>query len=266
MPETYPAANFEPEKTFQVGNLQVKIFADRAALGQAAAHLAAESLRQAFARKNNARAIFAAAPSQNELLEGLCKDKSLDWSRVTAFHLDEYLGLAGDAPQSFQTYLKEHLFDQVRPGQVNFLKGSATDPTAEAARYGNLLAEGEIDLACIGIGENGHIAFNDPPFADFNDPKKVRIVDLDETSRVQQVHDGCFPELTAVPEQALTVTIPAILAARTIVCVVPGPTKARAVFDTLNGPVTPLCPASILREHPGTQLFIDRASAAFLNL
>ena len=265
MPETYGAAGLGPEKTFQVGNLQVKIFADRAALGRAAAQVAADALTQALTQKGNARAIFAAAPSQNELLEGLSKDSSVEWSQVVAFHLDEYLGLAGEAPQSFQTYLKEHLFDLVKPGQVNFLQGGTPDPAAEAARYGQLLAEGGLDLACIGIGENGHIAFNDPPYADFNDSQKVRIVDLDETSRVQQVHDGCFPELAAVPEQALTVTIPAILAARTIVCVVPGPTKAQAVFDSLNGPVTPLCPASILREHPAAQLFIDRASAALLN-
>jgi glucosamine-6-phosphate deaminase len=264
MSETSPVSAISPEKTLVVGNLQVKIFADRAALGRAAAFEAAASLKQAIREKGLARAIFAAAPSQNELLAGLSEDASVDWQKVVAFHLDEYLGLAGDAPQSFQTYLKEHLFDRVRPGQVNFLQGATADPTAETARYGSLLAEAGLDLACIGIGENGHIAFNDPPFADFNDLQKVRIVDLDEVSRVQQVHDGCFPSLETVPRQALTVTIPAILAARTIICVVPGPTKAQAVFDSLNGPITPLCPASILREHPAAQLFIDRASAALL--
>lgn len=266
MSETGPVSDIPPEKTFAVGNLQVKIFANRAVLGRAAAFQAAASLKKAIRENGTARAIFAAAPSQNELLAGLCEDGSVDWQKVIAFHLDEYLGLAGDAPQSFQTYLKEHLFDRVRPGVVNFLQGTTADPYAETGRYGRLLGEAGLDLACIGIGENGHIAFNDPPFADFNDPQKVRIVDLDEISRVQQVHDGCFPSLETVPKQALTVTIPAILAARTIVCVVPGPTKAQAVFDSLNGPVTPLCPASILREHPAAQLFIDRDSASLLQL
>ncbi len=264
MSETGPGSAISPEKTFVVRNLQVKIFADRAALGRAAAFQAAAALKEAVREKGTARAIFAAAPSQNELLAGLSEDSSVDWQKVIAFHLDEYLGLPGDAPQSFQTYLKEHLFDRARPRQVNFLQGATADPAAETARYGNLLAEAGLALACIGIGENGHIAFNDPPFADFNDPQKVRVVDLDEVSRVQQVHDGCFPSLESVPKQALTVTIPAILAARTIVCVVPGPTKARAVYDSLTGPITPLCPASILREHPAAQLFIDRDSASLL--
>ena len=266
MSEPGPVSDIYPEKTLVAGNLQVKIFADRATLGRAAAFQAVSSLKQAIRENGTARAIFAAAPSQNELLAALSDDGSVDWQKVIAFHLDEYLGLAGNAPQSFQTYLKEHLFDRVQPGVVNFLQGVTADPDAEAGRYSNLLAETSLDLACIGIGENGHIAFNDPPFADFNDPQKVRIVDLDEISRVQQVHDGCFPSLETVPKQALTVTIPAIFAARTIVCVVPGPTKAQAVFDSLNGPVTPLCPASILREHPAAQLFIDRASASLLHI
>lgn len=266
MSETSPASPILPEKSFQVGNLRVKIFTDRATLGRAAAFEAAANLRQAIQEKGLARAIFAAAPSQNEFLAGLSEDGSIDWQKVVAFHLDEYLGLAGDAPQSFQTYLKEHLFNRVKPGQVNFLQGAASDPAAETARYAGLLAETSLDLACIGIGENGHIAFNDPPFADFNDPQNVRVVDLDEVSRVQQVHDGCFPSLETVPEQALTVTIPAIMAARRIVCVVPGPTKAQAVFDSLNRPVTALCPASILREHPAAQLFIDRDAASQLSI
>ncbi|MDB5081611.1 MAG: hypothetical protein JWP00_3535 [Chloroflexi bacterium] len=259
-----PESNLQPERVIHVDNLRVEVFADRAALGRAAGTWAASILRQALTRKGAARAIFAAAPSQNELLANLVQAGSIDWARLTAFHLDEYLGLAGGAPQSFQTYLKEHLFSLVKPGLVNYLDGATTDPEAAAGEYGRLLQADELDLACIGIGENGHIAFNDPPLADFNDPQKVRIVALDETSRVQQVHDGCFPELAQVPRQAMTVTIPAIMAARSIVCVVPGPTKAKAVFDTLNGPITPLCPGSILRQHPAARLFVDRESAALL--
>lgn len=256
----------KPEKTITVGKLRVEIFANRNALGQAAAAYASGCLKAVIARQGYASAIFAAAPSQNELLANLALDSLIDWKKITAFHLDEYLGLAGDAPQSFQTYLKEHLFDQVQPGQVHYLQGATTDPQGEAQRYARLLENSPLDLACIGIGENGHIAFNDPPLARFDDPQKVRVVDLDEASRVQQVHDGCFPDLESVPRQALTVTIPAIMSAKTIVCVVPGPTKARAVFNSLNGPVTPLCPASILREHPAARLFIDRDSAALLNI
>lgn len=266
MAENQPEFNLDPEKTLLVDKLQVEIFADRAALGRAAAARAAFNLNRALAENGTARAIFAAAPSQNELLENLAQLDSIDWGNVTAFHLDEYLGLAGDAPQSFQTYLKEHLFNLVNPGQVNYLQGATTDPTGECVRYGRLLAAAALDLACIGIGENGHLAFNDPPLADFNDLQKVRIVGLDETSRAQQVHDGCFPRLDAVPRQALTVTIPAIMAAKTIVCVVPGPTKAKAIFESLNGPVTPLCPASILRQHPSARLMLDRDSAALLGL
>lgn len=266
MSENSPAVGLQPEKTLTVGRLQVEIYPDRAALGRAAAAHAAAALTEALARQGQAAAIFAAAPSQNELLANLSQNGSIDWPNLTAFHLDEYLGLAGSAPQSFQTYLREHLFDLVKPGQVNYLQGDTTDPAGEAARYGGLLETASLDLACIGIGENGHIAFNDPPYADFNDPQKVRIVDLDETSRVQQVHDGCFPSLEVVPRQALTVTIPAIMAAKTIVCVVPGPTKAQAVFDTLNGEITPLCPATILRQHPSARLIIDRASASLLNI
>src|SRR4051794_10756021 len=157
MSEPSPVSGISPEKNFAIGNLQVKIFADRAALGRAAAFQAATSLKQAIRENGIARAIFAAAPSQNELLAGLSKDASVDWQKVIAFHLDEYLGLAGDAPQSFQTYLKEHLFDRVRPGVVNFLQGATANPNAETGRYSNLLAEARLDLACIGIGENGHI-------------------------------------------------------------------------------------------------------------
>jgi glucosamine-6-phosphate deaminase len=266
MADNRPESGIGPEKVFLVENLQVEVFADRTALGRAAAAHAAAVLLQALAEKGAVSAIFAAAPSQNELLANLALNNAIDWANLTAFHLDEYLGLPGEAPQSFQTYLKEHFFSLVKPGQVNYLQGATADPAGECRRYAGLLEVAELALACIGIGENGHIAFNDPPQADFHDPQKVRVVDLDETSRVQQVHDGCFPDLDAVPRQALTVTIPAILAAKTIVCVVPGPTKAKAVFDSLHGPVTPLCPASILRQHPAARLFIDRDSAALLEI
>ncbi len=256
--------NLQPEKTFLVDKLQVEIYADRAALGRAAAAFTAASLRQTITRKGVARAIFASGPSQNTLLASLSLDSSIDWGKVTAFHLDEYLDMAGDAPQSFQTFLKVHLFNQITPGQVHYLQGLTSDPEGECRRYTRLLQESELDLACIGIGENGHLAFNDPPLADFNDPQQVRIVDLVESCRLQQVHDRCFPDLEMVPRRAITVTIPAILSARTIVCVVPGPTKSKIVRESLMGPVTPLCPASILQQYSTARLFLDRDSAALL--
>ncbi len=258
--------NFNPEKTFKVGNLKVEIYKDRLALGQAAANHAATTLQQVLTQKGKASVIFAAAPSQNEFLANLASANNIDWPNLSAFHLDEYLGLSSDAPQSFQTYLKKHLFNLVKPGKVNYLHGDTTDPEGEATRYASLLENTGLDLACIGIGENGHIAFNDPPLTNFSDQQMVRVVDLDITSRVQQVHDGCFSELDFVPRQALTVTIPTIFAAKTIICVVPGPTKAQAVFDSLSGPITALCPASILREHLSALLMIDQAAASLLDI
>jgi glucosamine-6-phosphate deaminase len=266
MSESTVESSLQPEKTFFVDKLQVEIYADRATSGRAAAAYTASILQQAIAQNGAARGLFAAGPSQNDLLANLSLDNSVDWGKLTAFHLDDYVGMSGDAPQSFQTYLKENLFNRVKPGQVHYINGMAPDPQAEAVRYGKLLQEGEQDVACIGIGENGHLAFNDPPLADFNDPQNVRVVDLVESCRVQQIHDGCFPELDLVPRQALTVTIPPILAAKRIVCVVPGPTKAKVVYESLMGPVTSLCPGSILRQYATARLFLDRQSAALLQV
>jgi glucosamine-6-phosphate deaminase len=261
-----PELSLDPEKTFYVDRLRVEIYADRPSVGRAAASQVATNLRRTIAEQGAVRAIFAAAASQNEFLANLALDNSIDWSKVTAFHLDEYLGLPASSPLTFQTYLKERLFNRVKPGQVHYLEGATSDPASECRRYGGLLEAGGLDLGILGIGENGHLAFNDPPLADFNDPQPVRVVAIDKTSQVQQVHDGCFEQVEMVPKRAFTVTIPVLMAARTLVCIVPGPTKAKAVFDTLNGPVTPLCPASILRRHPAATLLLDRASAALLGL
>jgi glucosamine-6-phosphate deaminase len=241
--------------------LVVRAFETRAAMGRAAALGAAESLRDALARNGKARAVFASAPSQNEFLDALVEAPGIAWDRVTAFHLDEYLGLPGDHPQSFCTYIRHRLFTKVRVGEVHYMNGMASDPQAECRRYAALLAGGA-DLACIGIGENGHLAFNDPPVADFNDPALVKTVELELPCREQQVHDGCFPRLEDVPTTALTMTLPAIFGARQIVCVVPGPTKTQAVTATLTGPIATACPASGLRRHPAATLFLDAKSAA----
>jgi glucosamine-6-phosphate deaminase len=172
--------------------------------------------------------------------------------------MDEYVGLPRGAPQSFGHYLSEHLYKHVTPGKVQSLDGAA-DPESEIVRYGALVEEG-VDLCCMGIGENGHIAFNEPGQTDFGDPRTVRRVELDAASRLQQVHDGCFSALDDVPREALTLTVPALMAATHVVCTVPGPTKRAAVAAALWGPVAPTCPASALRNHPSAVLFLDRAS------
>jgi len=223
----------------------------------------ATAMREALARQPVVRMVFAAAPSQNELLDTLATVPDLDWSRVTVFQLDEYLGLRPDAPQTFGRYLRDRLFDRVQPGSVQLIDGDA-DPASEARRYADQLAAAPLDIVCLGIGENGHLAFNDPP-ADFDDPHLVKRVTLDDASRQQQVHDGCFPSLDAVPTQALTVTIPLIMSGQRLICVVPGAAKAEAVHRTLHGAVSPSGPASILRRHPDARLFLDLQSAADLS-
>lgn len=250
-----------PERVEQSDRLVIEVYRSRHEMGQAAAVTVARHMRQALARNDRVRMIFAAAPSQNEFLAALAAEPDLDWQRVIAFHMDEYLGLPREATQAFGTFLRIRLFDRVQPSTIHYLDGTSPNPEAEAQRYGALLAANPLDIACVGIGENGHLAFNDPPVADFNDPRPVKIVEVDEVSRLQQVHDGCFKDIADVPRRALTVTIPPLVGARVISCVVPGPTKAHAVHDTLHGPITTRCPASILRRHPQAILYLDPGSA-----
>jgi glucosamine-6-phosphate deaminase len=251
-----------PRLTFRVDQLSVEVYVTRAEMGQAAAYDALAALERAQYDGASPRAIFAAAPSQNELLAGLRHGGRVDWRCVHGFHMDEYLGLPPDAPQSFGRFLRERLFGELSFGSVRYLDGQTTDPAAECARYAVLLAQGSIDLVCAGIGENGHMAFNDPPVADFHDPALVKVVALDGICRQQQVNDGAFAALEQVPTHAITLTMPALLSARRIVCVVPGPTKAQAVEAALTGPIDEACPASALRRHPHAVLYLDRASAA----
>lgn len=242
-----------------VDQLAVRVYATRQAMGDAAAMDVAAQMRDVLARKADLRMIFAAAPSQNEFLAALGQAEGIDWSRVTAFQMDDYLGLPPDAPQRFSRYLADHLFDHVHPGNVQMIDG--TNPAEiERTRYAGLINDAPIDIVCLGIGENGHIAFNDPPVADFHDPETVKVVTLDAASRHQQVHDGCFAQLDDVPTEALTLTIPALLSGEALFCVVPGPTKRAAVRATLRGPITTACPASILRQHPACTLYLDEAS------
>jgi glucosamine-6-phosphate deaminase len=245
------------------GDLRVVILPDRAALGAAAGAYAARRLRELLAERARVRVIFAAAASQLETLAQLTREPDIDWARVDAFHLDEYVGLPAEHPQGFGRWLQDRVWDAVRPGRVERMDGgNPAGPEAEAARYGALLADGGIDLALLGIGENGHVAFNDPHVADFHDPSVVKPVLIDETSRHQQVRDGAFERFEDVPTLALTVTMSALLASRVISLAVPGTQKARAVAAALDGPITTDCPASALREHPDATLFLDEAAAA----
>ena len=253
-------------REFVVNQLKVKIFRDRKEMGEAAGWAVAEKMREILKSKKPLSMVFASAPSQNEFLEELGQSLGIDWSEVTALHLDEYVGLSSEAPQSFAHFLREKLFEKVHPGRVFYLNGMAGDLEAECQRYVTLLKKHPLDIACIGIGENGHLAFNDPPFADFHDLYLVKIVELDTISRKQQVHDGCFQSLKDVPEKAITLTIPAILSASFIYCMVPGPTKAEAVRRAIQGPISTSCPASILRTHSNAILFLDEDSARLLGV
>ena len=253
-------------RDFRMDKLHVKAYQTRERMGRAAGLAAAEAIAKAIARQGSARVIFAAAPSQNETLATLTAEASVDWSKVTAFHMDEYIGLPADAPQRFSRYLKERVFDRVPLAAVHLLGGSIAtrnpgqSPEFECEYYANLLAEKPIDVVCLGIGENGHIAFNDPPVADFNDPQLVKIVTLDQPCRRQQVNDGCFPNIDAVPKTAVTLTIPALMRAATLICSVPGPTKRDAVRATLHDEISTHCPATILRTHDDCTLFLDADS------
>jgi len=249
---------------FAVDRLAVEVHVDRPAMGQAAAQQVAGLMRSLIASQGSINMVFAAAPSQNEFLTKLCETEGIDWTCVNAFHLDEYVGLSDNAPQRFGNFLKRNIFDKVNFANVHYLNGNAQDLDTECSRYASLLREHPLDIACIGIGENGHIAFNDPHVADFEDPQAVKVVSLDERCRLQQVHDGCFAELDAVPTHALTLTVPAIVTARWVYCMVPGASKQGAVQATLEGPVSTKCPASVLRRHPRATLFLDSESAALL--
>jgi len=251
-----------------VDRLAVETLPNRAAMGAAAARAVAATLRGVIAAQGFARVIFACAPSQNEFLAALIDPAvcgaAVDWSRVTAFHMDDYVGLSGDHPQSFRSYLREHLLSRVPMGKFYPLPAEEPDLAAVAKRYSGWLAEAPIDLICLGVGENGHIAFNDPGVADFDDPVLVKVAQLDDACRRQQVNDGCFPTFDDVPRQAFTLTVPVFRSARRLSIQVPGARKAAAVKAMLRGPVTPECPATILRSHPAARLYLDADSASLL--
>jgi len=242
----------------------VFVYPNRREAGVASAIEASAMIRAAIQKDGAAGVVFAAAPSQNEFLAHLRADTSIDWPRVTAFHLDEYAGLSASHPASFRRFLRERLMDRVPLAVFHELAGDAHDLDAEADRYRRLLADQPPVLVALGIGENGHLAFIDPAECDFNDPRNVRIVNLDDACREQQVHDGCFARVEDVPRRALSLTIPFFMRTPHAVVTVPGAAKARAVRDALEGPIDPRCPASILRQHRGAKLYLDADSAALL--
>ncbi|HCS55670.1 glucosamine-6-phosphate deaminase [uncultured Rubinisphaera sp.] len=242
--------------------MKIEIFATEQEMGQAAAEAGAEKIRQALAERGEARIIVATGASQFTVLGALVKQPDIDWSKVTGFHLDEYLGLPMSHPASFRGYLKERFVDQVSLKAFHYLDGE-TDPQEECERVGKLLTEAPIDVAFVGIGENGHLAFNDPP-ADFDTEQPYLVVDLDEACRRQQHGEGWFPTMDDVPTQALSMSVKQILKTSTIICSVPDERKAEAVKNSVEGKVTPDVPASILQTHGDTTLFLDQAAASLL--
>ncbi len=251
-------------RTFQIDQMQISVYPDSDSLGAAAADAVLHRIQSALAARGAARVIFATGNSQLGFLQHLiARASEIDWTRVTAFHLDEYVNLPETHPASFRGYLREKLFNHLDFAAVHLLDGNAPDLVSECTRYSALLDAAPIDVACVGIGENGHLAFNDPP-ADFATPAHVHVVTLDEACRRQQVGEGHFASFEAVPTQALSLTVPMILAASSISCVAPEARKAQAVYNTLLGEITPDCPASIMRRHADCHLLLDTESAALL--
>ena len=251
-------------KSFIKDKLEVRIYENRTLMGQGAAKDVKNKIVELLKEKQEINMIFAAAPSQNDVLKALVEDKDIEWNRVNAFHMDEYIGLDKDAPQGFGNFLKRSIFSLVPFKSVNYIDITAKDANAEAERYGKLLVENPTDIVVLGIGENGHIAFNDPPVADFNDKKVVKAVELDSVCRQQQVNDGCFESLDKVPTHALTLTVPTLVKAPYLFCIVPAATKANAVYRTVNGDINESCPASILRLQDNAILYLDNESSKLL--
>lgn len=251
-------------KNYKVDKTEVKIFETREEMGKAAACDIKNRICELLEEKEEINMIFAAAPSQNDVLFSLKGDKTIDWQKINAFHMDEYIGLKNNAPQGFGNFLKNAIFDYLPFKSVNLINAEAKNADEECERYAKLLKEKPADIVVMGIGENGHIAFNDPHVAFFDDHKAVKIVELDEICRNQQVNDGCFESLSDVPRYALTLTVPTLMAAKYHFCIVPSVTKAKAVERTLNGEISEECPASILRKKENSILYCDKDSASLL--
>jgi glucosamine-6-phosphate deaminase len=254
------------KKEFLKDKLKVKIYADREQMGQAAAESARTAIKKILAEKEELNIIFASAPSQTEFLNTLIDSNGIDWNRVNGFHMDEYIGISPDAPQSFCKYLEDTIFTRVKFNNMFYINGETTDADQECQRYAALLKKYPVDIVCLGIGENGHLAFNDPGIADFKDPELVKIVEeLDEKARMQQVHEGHFASFEEVPSRAITLTIPALFAAKHAYIMVPGDYKRKIVKKTIEDEISPDCPGTIMRHHPEATLYLDADSASLID-
>jgi glucosamine-6-phosphate deaminase len=253
-----------PIKTFQVDELPVRVYASEEDLAQDAAREVQVFLQQCLAERGEASAILATGNSQVRFLEALIKLGGVDWSKLTLFHMDEYMGIDGNHQASFRRYMRERVEARVKPKAFHYLQGESDQPLDECARYADLLQMKEIDLCCLGIGENGHLAFNDPHVAEFDDPWSVKLVSLDLKCRQQQVDEGHFPSVDEMPRYAYTLTIPTLCAVRKMVCIAPEKRKAQAVHNALRDAVSTSCPASYLRTQKQAVLLLDQDSAALL--
>jgi glucosamine-6-phosphate deaminase len=262
--EAPAAKTVAPVKTFPIDSLVVHVYANQADLAGAAASDAQKCLKDVIVKRGSARVILATGNSQMQFLDKLIRLGGVDWSRVTLFHMDEYLGISADHKASFRRYMRERVESRIKPKVFHYLEGDAAQPIDECERYAALLREQPIDLCCLGIGENGHLAFNDPPIADFADKRVAKIVRLDLACRQQQVNEGHFADIPAVPQYALTLTIPTLCSARKMICIAPEKRKAQAVKDALQKQIDTACPASFLRKQSHATLLLDLDSASLL--
>jgi glucosamine-6-phosphate deaminase len=247
----------------QFDEITLSVFPTRSEMGALAAREAAEYVLNLLNQKQTIRCIFAAAPSQSDFLDRFFADKRIDFSRIEAFHMDEYIGIPGDDPRSFRSFLKDY-FERVEMKAVHYIDGMAKDPLEECEKYGNKLMAEQVDIVFMGVGENGHIAFNDPAVADFHDSKIMKPVELDLMCRNQQVRDGCFATLDEVPQIALTLTIPTLISADKHFCFIPTKAKAQALADTILGEISERCPATALRHKPGVMMYVDEPCFSIL--
>jgi glucosamine-6-phosphate deaminase len=250
---------------FQAGKARVAVYHSASDAGQAAAAQAARLIDESVRSQGRARVIGATGNSQIPLANALGQQQA-QWKAVELFHMDEYAGMKADHPASFRLWIKQRLVEKLHPDKVHYLEGDADDLEQEIERYSQLLAEAPVDLAFVGFGENGHIAFNDPPVANFKDAALVKVVTLDEACRRQQAGEGHFADVDAVPKQAATITCPGLFRANSWVCCVPEGRKAEAVRNALEGPVSEACPASLVQVHPNAYVYLDADSAALLSM
>lgn len=243
--------------------LTIEIYDTREQMGRAAAKRVSDKIIEILKNQEQVSIIFASAPSQNDFLAELVNEP-IEWDRVVAFHMDEYIGLDNDAPQSFARFLKEKLFAKVPIKKVHYMDGATGNAEEECERYAKLIEENPVDIVILGIGENGHLAFNDPHVADFNDPLEVKVVDLDQPNRLQQVNDGAFKTIDEVPTHAITLTMPALFKARYAYAMVPTAAKATAIYNTANSAISEKNPSTLLRKHPAAILYTDVNGASKL--